>query len=59
MKHLTQTLKDKYYRYNPGEFLPVYSGNEMLNKRAFHAYRIKWIIEHREEAIYQFTHFSG
>lgn len=59
MKTITQTLKDKYYRFNPGEFLPVYSGGEMVNRRDFHAYRIKWIITHREAALYQFTHFAG
>lgn len=59
MKHLTQTLKTKYYTYQPGEFLPVYSGGEMLNKRQFHAYRIKWILQHRDVALYQFTHYSS
>lgn len=59
MKHITQTLKDKYYRYQPGEFLPVYDGGRMINRREFHAYRIKWLIEHRDAALYLFTHSSS
>lgn len=58
-KRITNIIKSKYYTYQPGEFLPVYSGNELLNKRAFHAYRIKWIFKHRHAALYQFTHYAG
>lgn len=57
--NITNTLKDKYYRYQPGEFLPVYSGGEMLNKREFHVYRIKWIITHHRVFTYQLTHTNG
>lgn len=57
--NLIQILKSKYYRYQPGEFLPVYAGGVMLNKREFHAYRIKWIITHRAAFMYQVTHYAG
>lgn len=56
---IKQILKDRYYRYQPGEFLPVYSGGEMLNKREFHAYRIKWIIANHAAFMYQLTHYAG
>lgn len=56
---LTQILKTKYYTYQPGEFLPVWSGGELLNKREFHAYRIKWIMRNHRAALYQFTHYAG
>lgn len=59
MKHITQIVKEKYYTYQPGEFLPVYSGGELINKRQFHAYRIKWILRNRDAALYQFTHYSN
>jgi hypothetical protein len=59
MKNIKTILEDKYYRYNPGEFLPIYEGNTMVNKKQFHAYRIKWILQHRDAALYQFTHFSN
>jgi len=59
MKSITQTIKEKYYTYQPGEFLPVYVDGKLANKRQFHAYRIKWILEHREAALYQFTHYAG
>jgi hypothetical protein len=59
MKYITQILKEKYYTYQPGEFLPVYSGGELQNRKEFHAYRVKWILRHREAALYQFTHHAG
>jgi hypothetical protein len=57
--NLTQTLKSKYYTYQPGEFLPVYSGGELVNRREFHRYRIGWILRNRQAAAYQFTHYSS
>jgi len=59
MKRITNTIKQTYYRYQPGEFLPIYSGGEMLNKRDFHIYRIKWIINNRRAFMYQLTHQVG
>jgi len=59
MKHLTNIIKNKYYRLQPGEFLPIYSGGELINKREFHAYRIKWIIRNRSAFFYQLTHTRG
>jgi hypothetical protein len=59
MKNITQTIKIKYYTYQPGEFFPVYSGGELLNKREFHKYRIGWIVRNHRAAVHQFTHFSG
>jgi len=59
MKHLTNIIKNKYYRFQPGEFLPIYSGGELINKREFHAYRIKWIINNRRAFMYQLTHHAG
>lgn len=58
-KHITNTIKNKYYRYQPGEFLPIYSGGEMVNKRDFHIYRIKWIFTNRRAFVYQVTHTQG
>jgi hypothetical protein len=57
--NLIQILKSKYYTYQPGEFLPIYVGGELTNRRQFHAYRLKWIWNHRRAALYQFTHYSG
>lgn len=52
-------IKDKYYRFNPGEFLPVYVDGKMTNKREFHIYRIKWIMSNHKIALFQFTHQQG
>lgn len=59
MLNLKQTLKSKYYTFQPGEFMPVYSGGVLLNKAEFHRYRIMWIIKHRAAAYYQFTHYAN
>lgn len=57
--NIKNIIKDKYYRYEPGEFLPIFSGGELLNKREFHKYRIKWIVTHRRVFVYQLTHQQG
>jgi hypothetical protein len=59
MKRITNIIKDKYYRYQPGEFLPIREGGELVNKREFHTYRIKWIINNRRAFMYQLTHHAG
>lgn len=59
LKHITNTIKSKYYTFQPGEFLPVYSGGELLNKREFHLYKLKWIVRNRHAALYQLTHYAG
>jgi len=59
MKRIINTIKNKYYRYQPGEFLPVRSGGELINKREFHKYRIKWIIKNHSAFVYQLTHTVG
>jgi hypothetical protein len=41
INRIKQTIKSKYYTYIPGEFLPVYSGTELINKNAFHWYKTK------------------
>lgn len=52
-------IKNKYYKYTPGEFLPIYEGNDLINKRDFHMYKIKWIMRNRQRALYQFTHYAN
>lgn len=59
MKNIINTIKEKYYTYQPGEFLPIYEDGQLANRAEFHRYRIKWILEHRDAAFYQFTHYSG
>ena len=42
MKQLTQTIIIKHFgTYQPGEFLPIWSGNELLNANDFVAYKLK------------------
>ena len=47
LNNIQTLIKDKYYRFQPGEFLPIYAEGQLANKREFHAYRIKAIIAHR------------
>ena len=46
LKHITNTIKQKYYIYQRGEFLPVYSGGELINKKQFHIYKAKRALKH-------------
>ena len=47
MKHITQTIIVKHFgTYKPGEFLPIWSGNKLLNTNAFVAYKLKGAAKH-------------
>lgn len=59
MKRITNIVKNKYYTYKPGEFLPIYEGHELINKRQFHAYRIKSIVNNHRAFMYELTHHAG
>lgn len=41
MKQLTQTLIINHGTYQPGEFLPIWSGNELLNADDYIKYLLK------------------
>ena len=41
-----QYISNKYYVYQRGEFLPVYSGGVLINKKQFHAYKAKRAVQH-------------
>lgn len=56
---MLEKIKQTYYTYQPGEFLPVRVDGKLTNKREFHMYRIKWLLKHRDIALYQFTHYSN
>lgn len=34
-------IKNKYYQYTPGEFLPIYYGGQLANRNDFHLYKLK------------------
>lgn len=38
---MVNKIKNHYYQYKPGEFLPVYIDGELANRRAFHCYKLK------------------
>lgn len=38
---MVNKIKNKYYQYKPGEFLPIYMDGELANRRAFHLYKLK------------------
>ena len=45
MKYITQTLQNKFYTYQPGEFLPVFMGGELYNRREFYKYKLKRVLK--------------
>lgn len=38
---MVNVIKNKYYTYTPNEFLPIYYGGELANKKEFHLYKLK------------------
>lgn len=55
-------IKSKYFTYVPGEFMPVYSGDELINKREFHRYKMRraaWMIRNHRLVIEAYTHQRG
>jgi hypothetical protein len=52
-------IKNKYYNYQPGEFLPIYMDGQLANRKEFHAYKIKWILSNHRTFAYQLTHQRG
>jgi hypothetical protein len=59
MENITNTIKAKYYRYQPGEFLPVYQDGELSNRSDFHRYRIRQLISRPADTLRYFTHYSS
>ena len=38
---MIKKIKNAYNTYRPNEFLPIYEGGVLLNRRDFHIYKIK------------------
>lgn len=38
---MIKSIKNKYYTYQPGEFLPIFQDGQLANRKQFHAYKIK------------------
>ena len=38
---MINSIKNKYYTYQPGEFLPIYMDGQLANRKQFHAYKLK------------------
>lgn len=45
MNYLKQTFQNKFYTYQPGEFLPVFMGGELYNRREFYKYKLKRVLK--------------
>lgn len=41
---MVNKIKNKYYKYYPGEFLPIYMDGELSNQKAFHIYKLKRLV---------------
>jgi hypothetical protein len=44
-KKMKDAILDKWYTYNPDEFMPVYSGLELINGKQYRQYKTKQIIK--------------
>lgn len=38
---MINSIKNKYYEYNPNEFMPIWYMGELSNRRDFHIYKLK------------------
>jgi hypothetical protein len=38
---MINSIKNKYYEYNPTEFLPIYYEGVLANRKDFHLYKAK------------------
>ena len=38
---MLNAIKNKYYTYKAGDFLPIYEDGVLINKRDFHIYKLK------------------
>lgn len=38
---MLNAIKNKYYTYKPGEYLPIYENGVHINRREFHLYKLK------------------
>lgn len=61
---MIRKIKNRYYTYVPGEFLPVYidGGRVLANKREFHRYKLaraKWRMQNFRREYYRLTHQIG
>lgn len=59
---ITNTVKNKYFTYVPGEFMPIVVDGELANKRAFHAYKLRrahWKMTHLDVVYHHYTNQRG
>lgn len=62
MSNISIYIKNKYYTFVPGEFIPVYMDGELHNKRSFHRYKLaraKWRLLHLRIVFHELTHKHG
>ena len=38
---MIKSITNKYYEYNPNEFLPIYYDGKLANRKQFHMYKLK------------------
>lgn len=38
---MINSIKNKYNTYTPNEFLPIYEGGKLANRKEFHIYKLK------------------
>lgn len=56
---MLNSIINKYYTYQPNEFIPIYIDGKLANKQAFHKYRLLWLFKNPRLALYQFTHYAN
>jgi hypothetical protein len=44
MQYIKQKFEEKFYTYKPGEFLPIFEGGELANRKQFVLYKIRSMV---------------
>lgn len=40
---MIQTLENKFYQYDPKQYMPIYQDGELANRNEFYAYKAKQV----------------
>jgi hypothetical protein len=59
MNHITQTIENALYTYNPNEYMPIYEAGELANRSAFIAYKARRTIQHLGQSVAHAIETSG
>lgn len=52
---MINSIKNKYFEYNPTEFMPIFYDGKLANARQFHLYKLKRAALRADRALMHFV----